>query len=156
MMMDNSSNNKRLMRNTAFLYFRMLFVVIVTLYTTRLILNALGVEDYGIYNVVAGFVSLFSVLNNCLSTGTNRFYNYSLGKNDNDGITKVFNVSIRIQFIILILLIVVLEGVGLWYINTKMVIPDNRFFVAQMLFQCSVLSLLFVVLQVPYSAAVKK
>lgn len=153
-MMDNSANNKKLMRNTAFLYFRMLFVVVVTLYTTRLILNALGVEDYGIYNVVAGFVSLFSVLNNCLSTGTNRFYNYSLGRNDNDGITKVFNVSIRIQFIILIVLIVILEGIGLWYLNNKMVIPESRFFVAQILFQCSVLSLIFVVLKIPYSAAV--
>lgn len=153
-MPNNNSNNRRLVRNTAFLYFRMLFVMFVTLYTTRVILSALGTVDYGIYNVVAGFVALFSVLNNCLSTGTNRFYNYALGKNDNEGITKVYNASVRIQFIILVVLFVLLEIIGIWYINNKMVIPMDRIYVAQFLFQCSVVSLLFVVMQIPYSAAV--
>ena len=115
--MTTSTANKRLMHNTAFLYFRMLFVMLVTLYTTRLILSTLGAVDYGIYNVVAGFVALFSVLNNCLSTGTNRFYNFALGKNDDDGVTKVYNASIRIQFIIMVVLVFLLECIGVWYIN---------------------------------------
>ena len=74
------SKNKRLAKNTLLLYLRMIFVMLVALYTTRIILKALGVVDYGIYNVVAGFVSLFAVINNCLTTGTNRFYNYAIGK----------------------------------------------------------------------------
>lgn len=152
--MTTSTANKRLMHNTAFLYFRMLFVMLITLYTTRLILSTLGAVDYGIYNVVAGFVALFSVLNNCLSTGTNRFYNFALGKNDDDGVTKVYNASIRIQFIIMVVLVFLLECIGVWYINHKMVIPMDRILIAHYLFQCSVVSLLFVVMQIPYSAAV--
>lgn len=153
-MSEDISNNKRLAKNTALLYIRMLFVMIITLYTTRIILHALGASDYGIYNVVAGFVALFAVLNNCLSTGTNRFYNYALGKNDSSGMAAVYNASLRIQLIIMIVLFFLLEIVGVWYINNKMVIPEGREFVSQILFQCSVVSLLFVVLQIPYSAAV--
>ena len=110
-MPNNNSNNRRLVRNTAFLYFRMLFVMFVTLYTTRVILFALGTVDYGIYNVVAGFVALFSVLNNCLSTGTNRFYNYALGKNDKlDSYRGIINLCYT--FIIIFAQCIIVKSIG--------------------------------------------
>lgn len=153
-MPDNSENNKRLAKNTFFLYGRMLFVMLVALFTTRVILKALGVLDYGIYNVVAGFVSLFTVLNSSLTIGTNRFYNYALGKGDQNEVVQVYNASLRIQVILLIALIVVTEIVGIWYISNKMVIPADRLSAALIVFQCSVISLMFLVLQIPYSAYV--
>ena len=122
-MAELSVNNKRLARNTIFLYIRMVFVMLISFYTTRIILDALGVVDYGVYNVVAGFVSLFAVLNNCLTTGTNRFYNFAIGKGDDDEVRRVYNASLRIQVIIIVILLVLIETIGLWYINNKMVIP---------------------------------
>ena len=145
--MELSNENKRLAKNTIFLYIRMVFVMLISFYTTRVILNALGVIDYGVYNVVAGFVSLFAVLNNCLTTGTNRFYNFALGKKDDEELNRVYNASLRIQLIIITLLLLSLETIGLWYINNKMVIPLDRLDAARYVFQFSVLSVVFVVLQ---------
>ena len=153
-MFKTSVNNKRLIRNTTFLYFRMLFAMLVTFYTTRVILQALGVIDYGIYNVVAGFVLLFGVFSNSLATAINRYYNFALGNNDIEGVNKVFNASLRIQIIIIIILLIILELIGVWYINNIMVVSDDKIFVANFVFQTSVVSLLFVVMQIPYSAAV--
>ena len=152
--MELSSSNKRLAKNTIFLYVRMVFVMLISFYTTRVILDALGVTDYGVYNVVAGFVSLFAVLNNCLTTGTNRFYNFALGKQDEKEMSNVYNASLRIQFIIIVVLLLLLETIGLWYIQNKMVIPPDRVYAANYVFQFSVISVFFVVLQVPYSSAV--
>lgn len=153
-MAEISSNNKRLVKNTLFLYIRMAFVMLISLYTTRVVLQVLGVVDYGVYNVVAGFVSLFAVLNNCLNTGTNRFYNFALGKNDENEVRKVYNAAVRIQVLIMILLVLLLETIGVWYINNKMVIPTERLVAANVVFQCTLISLISVVLQIPYSAAV--
>ena len=148
------SKNKRLAKNTLLLYVRMIFVMLVALYTTRIILKALGVVDYGIYNVVAGFVSLFAVINNCLTTGTNRFYNYAIGKEDEDEINRVYNTSLRIQLIFLLLLIILTEVFGSWYIENRMVIPPDRLFAAKIIFHCAVFSLAMLMFQIPYSAAV--
>lgn len=153
-MSENSINNKRLAKNTMLLYIRMIFVMVIALYTTRVVLRALGVVDYGIYNVVAGFVALFSVINKCLTTGTNRFYNYALGKKDENEIRDVFNASLRIQVALLVILVVGAEIIGNWYIDTKMVIPSERLFAAKFVFQCSLASLAFLMIQIPYSAAV--
>ena len=153
-MAELSTNNKRLAKNTVFLYIRMVFVMLISFYTTRVVLEILGVVDYGVYNVVAGFVALFAVLNNCLTTGTNRFYNFAIGKNDDAEVRRVFNSSLRIQIIIIIVLFILIETIGIWYINNKMVIPEDRLVAANYLFQFSVVSLFFVVLQVPYSSAV--
>ena len=142
------------MRNTAFLYVRMLLVMFLAFYTTRIVLAVLGVEDYGIYNIVGGFVSMFAVLNSCLTTGTNRFYNVALGKKDFVELSHVYKSSILIQLIIIAIIILFAETIGLWYINNKMVIPESRLMVANWLFQFSVISLLLLVLQTPYSAAV--
>ena len=153
-MPDNSSSNKRIAKNTLFLYVRMVLVLLVSLYTTRVVLNALGVVDYGINNVVAGFVSMFAFLNTSMSNGIQRFYNYKLGSEGKESLTKVYNMAMLIQLIIAVIILVLLETVGLWYLNEKMVIPEDRMATAQWIYQFSVVSLLFVVMQIPYSAAI--
>lgn len=151
-MVDNK--NIRIAKNTMFLYIRMLVVLLISLYTTRVVLRVLGAEDYGIYNVVGGFVALFGILNASFTTGANRYYNYALGKGDNKGVTLVYNTTRRIQFLVLLILFVLVETIGLWYLNTKMVIPPDRLFAANIIYQCSIVSLIIVIIQVPYSAAI--
>lgn len=149
-----SQDNKRIVKNTAFLYMRMLIVLALSLYTTRVVLATLGIEDYGIYNVVAGFVSMFAFLNNSLANGAQRFYNFKLGEGKRDEISLVFSSSMIIQILLAVLLLILLESFGVWYINNKMVIPAERLTAAFWIFHCSVASLIFVVLQVPFSAAI--
>lgn len=149
-----SQDNKRIVKNTAFLYMRMLIVLALSLYTTRVVLSILGIEDYGIYNVVAGFVSMFAFLNNSLTNGAQRFYSFKLGEGKRDEISLVFSSSMIIQILLAVLLLILLESFGVWYINNKMVIPAARVIAAFGVFHCSVASLIFVVLQVPYSAAI--
>ena len=151
--MSNNAN-KRLVKNTAFLYLMMAFSMIVTLYTTRVVLRVLGVEDYGIYNVVCGFVSLFYVFNTCLNTGTNRYYNYALGRNDTEYFSKVYNASLYIQILLAVISIVLIECIGVWYVNYKMLIPPARLEVANWIFQYAVLSFALMLLTTPYSAAI--
>lgn len=147
-------NNTRIARNTVFLYLRLAIVMIVNLYTTRIVLEVLGVSDYGIYNVVCGFVSMFGVLNTSMSNGVQRFYNYELGRNGEGALINVFNTSVLIQMTLTILLVVLLESFGLWYLNSQMEIPSDRIIAANYIFQFSIISLIFIVLQVPYSAAI--
>lgn len=148
------SANKRIAKNTLFLYIRMILVMVVGLYTTKIVFYVLGVEDYGIYNVVCGFVTLFAVFNTCLTTGTNRYYNYAIGKKDDEQEKDVFNASIRIQLIIVFLVLILLESFGSWYLLNKMVIPQDRIQTAFWIFQFSVFSLCLLILQIPYSSAV--
>ena len=153
-MPDNTASNNRIAKNTIFLYIRMFFVLIVSLFTTRIVLHALGVVDYGINNVVAGFVSMFAFLNTSMSNGIQRFFNFQMGKNDADSITKVYNAALRIQALISLVLLILLETFGLWYINSQMVIPADRLNMALWIFQFSVLSLIVIVIQVSYSSAI--
>lgn len=146
--------NKKIVRNTIFLTFQTLFVLFVSLYTSRVILKALGVEDFGIYNVVGGFVSMFAFLNTSMINGIQRFYNYELGKNGEDGLKRVYNTALSIQAILAITILILTETAGLWYINNIMVIPAERLVAARWIFQFSVISLVFVIMQVPYSSAV--
>lgn len=132
----------------------MIIVLLVSIYTTRVVLSALRVNDFGIYNVVCGFVSMFSFLNTSMSNGIQRFYNYEAGKNETNGVTNVYQTALLIQIILSVILFVALESVGLWYVNSKMVLDSNRLFAANCIFQFSIFSLIFLVLQVPYSAAI--
>lgn len=152
--MSNISNNKRIARNTIFLYLRMAVVMIVNLYTTRIVFRNLGVNDYGIYNVVYGFVTLFSVLNVTLTVGLNRYYNYALGTSGLVGVRKIFNVAIRIQALFAILLWLLVESFGLWYVNTTMVMPIDRVFATNWLLQFSILSMIFMIIANPFSSLV--
>ena len=153
-MSDFKPNNARIAKNAFFLYMRLLFVLFLNIYATRLILNALGVDDYGIYNVVCGFVALFTFLNSSLSNGIQRFYNFEIGKNGKQSIDKVYNTAFIIQIVLSLSVFFLLEIIGVWYLNTKMVINPNRLYAANWIFQLSVLSLLFVIMQIPYSAAI--
>lgn len=153
-MSDNSIGNKRIAKNTVFLYARMLIVLFVSIYTTRVVLNVLGVVDYGIYNVVCGFVTMFAFFNTTMSNGIQRFYNYESGKGSLEGITRVFRTSVLIQVCLALLLLIVLEFVGIWYVNNKMVIPNDRLIAANWIFQFSTVSLVLLILQIPYSASI--
>ena len=150
----HTASNKRIAKNTLFLYIRMAIVLVVSLYTTREVLHVLGAEDYGIYNVVAGFVALFASLNTSLSSAANRFYNHAIGGEAEKGVSKVYSSTLLIQVVFALILFVLVESVGLWYVNTKMVIPSERLFVAKILFQYSVASLVLLIIQIPFSAAV--
>lgn len=152
--MNNTGNNKRIAQNTIFLYIRMIVVLFVSIYTTRVVLNVLGVVDFGVYNVVCGFVAMFSFFNASMSNGIQRFYNYEAGSNNSQNITKVYRTSLIIQFILALILLVLLETIGLWYVNTKMELAPGTQTAANIVFQCSVVSLIFIILQVPYSAAI--
>ena len=151
-MLDTSTNNKRIVKNTIFLYGRLILTMLISLYTTRVVLNALGVVDFGIYNVVCGFVAMFSFLNTTMSNGIQRFYNYEAGKNGIESVAKIYQTAILIQLLLVLLILLVIEPLGIWYINNKMVIPVSRLFAANWVFQCSLLSLVFLVMQVPFSA----
>ena len=149
-----SNKNTTIAKNTLFLAIRMVFVLFVSLYTSRVFLNVLGVVDYGISNVVAGFVSMFGFLNTSLSNAIQRFYNSELGLSGKDGVTKVYNTSLIIQGIIAISVFLLLETVGLWYLTEKMVIPEDRFRVAFWLYQFSTISAVLVIMQSPFSAVI--
>lgn len=148
------STGKKIAKNTLFLYIRMGAVLLVGLYTTRIVLRVLGVEDFGVYSVIGGVVSMFGVLNTSVSSAINRYFNFYIGRNDSEGITTVYNTALQIQAIVVFVIILFVETVGLWYLNDKIVLPENRIYDAQILFQCSVVSLLFMLLQAPYNAAI--
>ena len=133
---------------------RMVIVLCITLYTTRVILKILGVVDYGVYNVVCGFVSMFAFLSASMSNGIQRFFNYELGKNGEAGANKVYCTSLYIQVLLATFIIILTETIGLWYLHHKMVIPEDRMFAAEWIFQFSILSFIFVIMQAPYTAAV--
>lgn len=153
-MPDNNSNNKLIAKNTVFLYVRMIVALLVSLYTTRALLEVLGVEDYGIYNVVAGFVTMFAFLNTSFVATIQRFYNFELGKNGMEGVFKVYYTAVIIQFVLSLIVITMAETIGLWYLNHKMVIPVDRLSSARLLFHCSILSMTLTILQVPFSSVI--
>ena len=149
-----SNSNRLIAKNTLYLYVRMFLVLAISLYTTRALLSALGITDYGIYNVVCGFVSMFTFMNTSMSNGIQRFYNYELGRNNVDSVRKTYITSVYIQFALVLFVILLAETIGVWYLHNKMVIPMERFSAAQWIFHLSVLSFAIVIMQVPYSAAV--
>jgi O-antigen/teichoic acid export membrane protein len=132
----------------------MLLVLGVSLYTTRIVLNALGVVDFGIINIVSSFVSMFAFLNVSMSSGIQRFYNFKLGSEGEQSLVKVFNMSLLIQVILAVVVVVFLESIGLWYLNHKMVIPMEKLATAQWIYHFSVISFVLVIIQIPYSAAI--
>ncbi len=147
-----SDNNKRIAKNTLFLYFRMMFIILVSLYTSRVILKTLGVEDYGIYNVVGGFVSMFGFLNTAMSATTQRYITYSLGTENTAQLNKVFSNCVMTHILIALIVLLFAESVGLWFLFNKMIIPESRMTAAFVVFQCSVVSTVVLILSVPYNA----
>ena len=154
LMSDNSQNNKRIAKNTLMLYIRMILMMAVSLYTSRVILDALGVEDFGLYNIVGGIVVLFSFINNAMVTSTQRFLNYELGRNNPEEAQKVFSASLSIHFIIAAVFLILSESVGLWFLNSYIKIPQGREVAANWVYQFSVLASIFNIIRAPYNAAI--
>lgn len=151
---DNSANNKRIAKNTLLLYFRMLLLMLISLYTSRVMLNALGVDDYGIYNVVGGLVAMFSMLSGSLNASISRFLTFELGKGDRDRLKEVFSTSVTIQIALALIVFVLAESIGLWFLNYKMVIPEDRMIAANWCFQFSIVTFAIDLISVPYNAAI--
>ncbi len=149
-----NTSNKLIFKNTAFLYLRMAVVLLISLVITRVVLRSLGEIDYGIYNAICGFVALFSFINSTLSVGFNRFYNVSIGANDAEGLQRVFSNSVLMQVFLSVIIVLVIELFGLWYINNVFVLPLERIGAARIVFHVSVVSLAFTLLQAPYMSLV--
>jgi O-antigen/teichoic acid export membrane protein len=149
-----SENNKRIAKNTFLLYIRMFLTMGVSLYTSRIVLNTLGIEDFGIYNVVGGVVIMFSFLNSSMSSATQRFLSFELGKKDYIQLKKVFSMSVNIHAIIALSIFILAETIGLWFLNNKLIIPVARIDAAHWVFQFSILSFIVTVMSVPYDASI--
>lgn len=152
-MANNISNSKRIAKNTILMCIRMMVVMMVTLYTVRIVLNALGEVDYGVYNVVAGVVTLLNGVSTVLSQATQRFYSCSLASDDKIQLRKIFSASINIYALFSVLVLVLGETIGLWFINTQLDIPTDRMFAANCIYQFALISFASSVLASPYSAA---
>ena len=152
-MSDNQSqNNKRIAKNTILLYFRMIFLMLISLYTSRVVLNTLGVEDYGIYNVVGGVVTIFAFLNAAMNASTQRYITFYLGKGDINNLRKVFSNCMYIHMILAAIVVFLAETIGLWFLYNKMIIPDARVDAAFWVFQCSIVATVIMILSAPYNA----
>ncbi len=149
-----ASDNKRLAKNTVLLYGRTLLVMAITLFTSRVILESLGIEDYGTYNVIGGFVTMFSMIGGTLITATQRFINVELGKKENGNVNKIFNTAIGIHTILVLVLVLLFETFGLWFLNCKMNILEGRQFAANIVFQCSIIAFVLRILAMPYNAII--
>ena len=148
------SDNKRIAKNTMFLYFRMFLIMGVYLYTSRIILATLGVEDFGIYNVVGGVVTMFSFLNGSLGGATSRYITFELGRKDYEKLNKIFNVALLTHIFIGLVIVILSETIGLWFLCEKMIIPEERFNAAYWVFQISILSSIASLIQVPFNATI--
>lgn len=146
--------NRKIAKNTLMLYMRMFLTLIVGLYTSRVILNSLGFSDYGIYNVVGGVVSMLAFLNVGMAGASQRFISFSLGKGDIKDLRNVFCTSVITHISLAFLIAVILETIGLWFLNYKMNIPSNRIFAANCVFQFSILTLVASVISVPYNSCI--
>lgn len=152
--MTDSSKNKRIARNTMLLYVRTLFTMCVSLYTSRVILRELGADDFGIYNVVAGVVVMFSFLNGAMASATQRYFSFALGRDDFEGLRKLFSTTLNIHFLIGGVGFILAEAIGVWFVNTQLTIPADRLLAANWVFQFSILTFLLNVVSVPYNAII--
>lgn len=153
-MPTSNNNTKRIAKNSVFLYGRTIITMIISLYTSRIILRALGVDDFGIYNVVGGFVMMFSLLSGSLSAATQRFITFELGENNNKKSQQIFSVAVAIHFALALLIIILIESAGIWFLNSKMNIQPNRLIAANWVFQCSILTFALDLISIPYNASI--
>ena len=153
-MTDNkgiSENSRRIARNTVLLYFRMFLLMIVGLFTSRVILRALGSSELGIYSAIAGVVTMFSILTGSMSAAISRFITFEMGRQESD-LKKVFSTAVAIQLILAAIIVILAEPAGLWYISNKMVLPPERIFAAKWVLQFTIVSFVIQLLSVPYNA----
>lgn len=147
-------DNKKIAKNTLYMYLRMFFIILIGFYTSRLILQNLGINDYGIYNVIGGTVTLFTFLNTAMSQATQRFLTYELGKGDSKRLKQIFSMCLNIHIIISIIIILLAEVIGLWLLYNKLSIPSDKMDTAFWVFQFSILASVINITQVPYNASI--
>src|SRR5690606_4003053 len=148
------SNANTIVKNTSFLYIRMIINIVITLYTSRIVLQTLGVTDYGIYNLVGGVVVLFSFLNNAMTNTTQRFLNYEIVSRVKERVNNVFSMSLNIHILISLIVIILSETIGLWFLNYKLAIPEQRIGAANIVYQLSVLTTIINIIRIPYNAII--
>lgn len=150
-MADDS--NKRIAKNTMYLYIRMLLTMIISLYTSRVVLSVLGVSDYGLYNVVGGVITMFSMFSGTLAGGTQRFLTYAIGKNDFQELRKVFSISLGLHFAVSGILLILAETLGVWFLYTQLMIPEGRMIAAFWVYQFSIIAFIISVIQIPFMSS---
>lgn len=153
-MAEALSNNKRIAKNTLFMYFRMFFTMCVSLYTSRVVLATLGFTDYGLNNVIGGIIAMFSFINGAMTNTTSRFITFALGKGDEKRLKVVFSMGFYIHCLIALLIVILGETIGLWFLYNKMVIPPDRMFAASWLYQLSIGTAVISIISVPYSSSI--
>lgn len=153
-MSDSLSSNKRIAKNTLLLYARMLLLLVVSLYTSRIVLSSLGFEDYGIYNVVGGIVTMFTFLNAAMGNSSHRYITFALGRGDKQELRDTVSATCLIHWVIAFIILLLAETIGLWFLHNKLVIPEGRMVAAQWVFQFSVIASLVSIISVPYNAMI--
>ncbi len=151
---DTSSNNKRIAKNTLALYFRTFITMIVGLYTGRVMLQALGIENYGINAVVGGIVSMSSLIIGTMSAAISRYITYALGKGDKEQLKTMFSTAINAQIVMALIVAVVLEIAGVWFLNSEASIPPGRMEAANWVLQCSIVTLMISLITSPFNALI--
>lgn len=154
--MDNnhSRHNKRIAKNSLMMYGRMIIVMIITLYTSRIVLQRLGVEDYGIYNLVGGLVVFFTVINAAMLSATQRFLNYGLGKGEETNLGQIFTTAVIIHLMIAGIIIILAETAGLWLLTCKLKIPPEKAHAAMVVYQLSIVTVVIQIATLPYNAVI--
>lgn len=151
---DIAKNNQRIAKNTLMLYIRMFFVMLVSLYTVRIVLRVLGEENYGIYNVVGGIVVMFSFISKTLAAASQRYFAFEIGRNDYYKLRQVFSITLVLYTIVILIIVLLAETLGLWYLHNKLVIPDNRLYAAEWVFQLSIISFCITLFATPFQAMI--
>ena len=151
---QTSDNNKRIAKNTLFLYLRMFVMMLTALFTSRIVLDVLGASDYGLNNIIGGVVVLFSFLNNALLSATQRFLNFHIGRKDYKQTNVVFCMSMNTYILLSVFVVVLGETVGLWFVDTHLNIPPDRMYAAQWVYQFTLLQFVINLLRVPYNASI--
>jgi O-antigen/teichoic acid export membrane protein len=149
-----SLNTNRIAKNTLMLYFRQILIMLVSLYTVRVVLNVLGAEDYGIYNVVAGVVTMFSFISGAMAAASQRYFSFEIGKNDQKQLEKTFSLMLTIYCLLALCIVALAETVGLWFVYDKLLIPVERLTAAKWIYQCSILSFVLTIITTPYMASI--
>lgn len=151
---ESQTNNKRIAKNTIVLYMRMFCSMVISLFTSRIILDSLGVDNFGIYNVVGGFVAMFSLMSSALTNSVSRFLTFELGKGDTEKLKRVFSTSLNVMFALSFVVLLVGETVGLWFLNNKVNIPDERMGAANLVYHLSIATFIMGLISVPYNASI--
>ena len=150
----SNSNNKRIAKNTFYISIQSVVSMLVSFYTSRIILSSLGVEDFGIYGIVGSVVTLFAFLNSAMSTCTSRFLSFYIGKDDNLMVRKVFSASLNLYFLVMLVVLFLAETIGLYVVNYVLNIPENKMVAANIVYQFSILTFCTYLIKIPYNAAI--